>query len=173
MDYLFDSLLDGRPPVFDTPQEFLMAAVRYFRWIENHPLQEEKIFQYQGEIIRDEQSKMRPYTKQGLASFLRIPVSRLDSYKGRQDPEWAEAVEMVEQIMYEQKFSGAAAGLLNSQIISRDLGLAEKSELSGPGGGPIKTEEVSARDVLANRIARVASAAGNAGDSGGADGDAG
>jgi hypothetical protein len=32
--------------------------------------------------------------------------------------------------MYEQKFSGAAAGLLNPNIIARDLGLADKSEIA-------------------------------------------
>ena len=41
----------------------------------------------------------------------------------------------------EQKFVGAAADFLNASIISRDLGLADKREISGPNGGPI--EEVT------------------------------
>ena len=119
------------PKKYFTPQDFLADAVRYFEWVDENPLQEELVFHARGLITRSQVDKMRPYTKQGLATFLGIPVSRLDSYKSRQEEGWAEAVEMIEQVIYEQKFSGAAAGLLNASIISRDLGLAEKTEVTG------------------------------------------
>jgi hypothetical protein len=35
----------------------------------------------------------------------------------------------VESLIYEQKFSGAAADLLNANIIARELGLVEKNLL--------------------------------------------
>lgn len=171
-----EQLLEGqerRHRTYATPQEFLAAVAEYFQWCEDNPIQDEQVNVWQGQVIRTDLNKTRAFTKTGLASFLGIPVSRLEAYKRRDDESWSEVVELIEQVIYTQKFENAAAGLLNASIISRDLGLAEKSELSGPGGGPIKTEEVSARDILANRIARVASAAGNAGDTGGADGDAG
>lgn len=34
-----------------------------------------------------------------------------------------------EEIIYDQKFSGAAADLLNANIIARDLGLKEQSQV--------------------------------------------
>lgn len=34
----------------------------------------------------------------------------------------------IEDIVYNQKFSGAASGFLNPNIIARDLGLADKTE---------------------------------------------
>ncbi|SMP36850.1 terminase small subunit, partial [Shimia sagamensis] len=37
----------------------------------------------------------------------------------------------VEQIIRQQKFEGAAAELLNPNIIARDLGLADKKEIGG------------------------------------------
>ena len=40
---------------------------------------------------------------------------------------------------FTQKFTAAAAGFLNAAIIARDLGLAEKHEVAGPGGGPLQT----------------------------------
>ena len=49
----------------------------------------------------------------------------------------------MEQIIRTQKFEGAAAELLNPNIIARDLGLADRSEHSGPGGGPIRTLDLS------------------------------
>ena len=39
----------------------------------------------------------------------------------------------IREIIYTQKFTGAASGFLNPQIIARDLGLADKSELVGKG----------------------------------------
>ncbi|MDC9826565.1 terminase small subunit, partial [Devosia sp. ZB163] len=43
----------------------------------------------------------------------------------------------VDEIIRAQKFEGAAAGLLNPNIIARDLGLADKQELTGKGGSPL------------------------------------
>lgn len=67
---------------------------------------------------------------------------------------------MINDAIRHQKFTGAAADLLNPMIISRDLGLADKSELSGPDGGPM---EVSARDILADRLSRLADTLGQPG----------
>lgn len=58
----------------------------------------------------------------------------------------------VEQVIYQQKFAGAAADLLNPNIIARDLGLADRKEHTGKDGGAIKTE--STTDVeLARQVA--------------------
>lgn len=47
------------------------------------------------------------------------------------------------------------------------LGLVvDKSELSGPGGGPIKTEDMNARDEVNRRIAGLAARSGQEGDTG-------
>ena len=37
-------------------------------------------------------------------------------------------------MIYEQKFTGAAAGLLNPNIIARDLGLADKTDHASSDG---------------------------------------
>jgi hypothetical protein len=43
----------------------------------------------------------------------------------------------VDEIIRTQKFQGAAADLLNPNIIARDLGLSEKSEITGANGAPL------------------------------------
>ena len=43
----------------------------------------------------------------------------------------------IEKTIYTQKFQGASADLLNANIISRDLGLTEKTELTGKDGKPL------------------------------------
>lgn len=120
--------------VFDNPQDFLNAAIDYFEWVDDHPLLEENASVYKGEVTRYAIRKTRPYTKKGLATYLGIPDGRIDIY--RKTPGWEETIEMVEQAIYTQKFEHAAAGLMNASIISRDLGLAEKTEIGGIKDAP-------------------------------------
>ncbi len=56
-----------------------------------------------------------------------------------------------------QKFAGAAAELLNSALITRDLGLSDKKELSGIDGGAIETSvhETSAHELALKMFALV------------------
>jgi poly(A) polymerase Pap1 len=43
----------------------------------------------------------------------------------------------IEKTIYTQKFQGASADLLNANIIARDLGLSDKTELTGKDGKPL------------------------------------
>lgn len=136
-----EMLLNGRKrrkSLYLTPEDFLNACSEYFQWAEDNPLIEEQVNVWQGLTIRSDVCKARAFTKRALATHLGIPESRLDTYKARTDEAWVEAVEMVEQVIYTQKFEHAAAGLLNAGIITRDLGLAEKQELTGRDGEPLQ-----------------------------------
>lgn len=73
--------------------------------------------------------KMRAYTWAGLENFLDMSDQGLSNYKTK--PEYKDffgVITRIERIMYDQKFTGAAAGFLNPNIIARDLGLADKKE---------------------------------------------
>lgn len=78
---------------------------------------------------------MRAMTIEGLCLFLDISTEGWKLYKSRQD--YVGVTTRVENVIRSQKFAGAAADLLNPNIIARDLGLAEKQEHSGPNGGAI------------------------------------
>ena len=133
---LYKRLLNSTPVQYQSPEEFLAAAISYFEWAESNPIQEETINFYKGAVIRADVNKMRPFTKHGLATYLGIPLSRLDTFKKREG--WAEVVELIEQAIYDQKFTGAAAGMLNPGLITRDLGIAEKKEITGADGAPMQ-----------------------------------
>lgn len=126
----------GRKPIFKTPAQLWKACVEYFQWVDDNPLQEEKLFAYQGEITRDTISKMRAMTLDGLCQFLNIGTSTWDDYRNREG--FPEVTTRAERIVRVQKFEGAAADLLNANIIARDLGLADKREHGGPNGKPIE-----------------------------------
>ena len=121
--------------MFDTAEEFLLEAIDYFQWVDTHPMREEVPFHYKGGVLRHSQPRMRPYTLQGLATFLGVDYLTLRAY--RDHPILGEAMRMCDQIIYTQKFEGAAANMLNANIISRELGLADRQEHTGPNGGPI------------------------------------
>ena len=127
----------GRNPIFETPEQLWVAACEYFQWVEDNPLYEEKIFHSQGMITKDTITKMRAMTISGLCTFLDIDRTTWENYRNNQD--FFRITKEVEEIIYNQKFTGAAADLLNSNIIARELGLADKqqNEHTGVDGKPI------------------------------------
>ena len=117
----------GQPPKFSSPQEMWDRAVEYFKWCGQHQLVEEKIGFFQGEPTSGFVGHKRPMTQKGLCVFLGVTVSTWHNYK--KNTEYFEVIEAIEDIMFEQKFAGAAVGLFNANIIARDLGLTDKQEI--------------------------------------------
>lgn len=128
MARLWEKVKFGAPPAFESPEEMWDRAVEYFKWCEENTLNELKIFNNQGEIVSGDVPHMRAMTQAGLCSFLNIGVSTWHDYKKKDN--FSEVISKIESIMYEQKFSGAAAGMLNSNIIARDLGLTDKKDVN-------------------------------------------
>ncbi|MGX8939608.1 DNA-packaging protein [Symbiopectobacterium sp. Eva_TO] len=117
----------GRNPKFDSPEVLWSACCEYFEWVEEHPLWEMKAFSYQGEVTQEPIAKMRAMTLTGLCLFLDIAESTWQLYRARED--FMMVTTRAEKVIYDQKFSGAAADLLNANIIARDLGLKEQSQV--------------------------------------------
>lgn len=109
----------------------------YFEWVDDNPLWEDKLVTFQGDATHEPVAKMRAMTIGGLCIFLDISQHAWGEYRNRED--FGPVAKKIEDIIRNQKFSGAAADLLNANIIARDLGLVERQEHSGPGGGPIQT----------------------------------
>lgn len=128
----------GRNPIFEDTDQLWSACVEYFEWVEDNPLKEEKATQFQGEFIKTDLNKMRAMTIGGLCIFLDICQETWTNYRNNDD--FLGVTSKAEEIIRNQKFSGAAADLLNANIIARDLGLSDKQDqtISGPNGGPVE-----------------------------------
>lgn len=126
----------GRKPVFADPDALWEACCEYFQWVGDNPLKEAQAFAYQGNVTVHELSKMRAMTVAGLCIFLDISTQAWGEYRERDG--FGDVTSRVDEIIRTQKFEGASAGLLNANIIARDLGLADKSELGGKDGGPVQ-----------------------------------
>jgi hypothetical protein len=110
-------------------------------WVEENPLFDQQIIAYKGTATHVPVPKMRAMTKRGLCRFIGIEHTTWNGWK-KDRPDLGPAVERAESVIWDQKFSGAAAGLLNASIISRELGLADRTEMSGPDRDAIQFEEV-------------------------------
>ncbi|RUW22152.1 DNA-packaging protein [Mesorhizobium sp. M4B.F.Ca.ET.013.02.1.1] len=127
----------GRSPIFATPDNLWAAAVEYFDWVEANPLYEAKPFAYQGEVTITQVAKMRAMTLDGLCIFLDIARRTWDGYGERED--FLPVTTRIEEIIRAQKFAGAAADLLNPNIIARDLGLSDKQDVAHTGNITFET----------------------------------
>ena len=117
----------GPNPKFSNPDDLWDACLEYFAWVEDNPLYETKGFAFQGSVTKEVFPKMRAMTVGGLCIFLDIARSTWDEWKkGRSD--LSEVITRAEEIIRDQKFSGAAAELLNPNIIAREIGLADKND---------------------------------------------
>lgn len=136
----------GRKPIFETPDDLWNAACEYFQWVEENPLYEDRLVTFQGVATHEPVAKMRAMTIAGLCLFL--DISRQGWFEYCAKPDFSDVTKTIDDVIRSQKFAGAAADLLNANIIARDLGLADRSELSGPNGGPIETETRTWREKL-------------------------
>lgn len=116
----------GCNPKFKKPEDLLKAACEYFEWVEENPLLEDKGFAFQGIVTHESFAKMRAMTLTGLWLFLDISHTTWQNYQKKDD--FIAVITRIENIIKTQKFEGAAAELLNPNIIARDLGLKEHSE---------------------------------------------
>lgn len=116
----------GRDRLFESPEKLWDACCEYFQWVEENPLYESETVKFQGEASLVDVPKMRAMTKAGLCLFLDIDESTWDLYCKRED--FIGVTTRAERVIYSQKFAGAAADLLNANIIARDLGLSDKTE---------------------------------------------
>lgn len=126
----------GRDKIFATPQIMWEAAVEYFQAVDDNPLEETKpIVRSLGgdmgsEIVDHVIPHKRPYTIQGLCLYLHVNTAYFRNFKlQNKDLDFNAVIQDIEDVIYRQKFEGASSGFFNANLISRDLGLAERSEV--------------------------------------------
>jgi hypothetical protein len=158
----FDPTIAAREYRAD-PERLWNDCVEYFLWCEQNPLTVEKsAFQASsGEWVTHHERRPRVFTIKGLCMWLGIDHSTWQRWRIRR-PEMRFLVEHVESIIWSNKFEYATIGVYNPHIISRDLGLADRQELTGADGGPLQTEDVTKRDAadFLSQLSRLAAAAG-------------
>lgn len=126
-------LKHGRNFAIESPQELWENFIEYSDWIEKNPLKEQQLIKHK--ITRDQEivgryqlSKMRAMTKDSFALACGLSGWEvINEYKKRSN-DFSEVVTRIEKYIYDQKLTGAAAGLLNANIIARELSLGKEEQ---------------------------------------------
>jgi hypothetical protein len=119
----------GRPRLFDTPLELWETAVTYFQWVNANPILVEEKASADGQPTTIDIRRPRPMTIGGMCVFLGIARRTWDGYRDREG--FLPVISHVEEVMRTQKYECAVAGAMNANLISRDLGLADKHQHGG------------------------------------------
>lgn len=121
----------GRIREFSSPEDLWSRACEYFEWASANPILKRDVKVVDKELQDVDLPLAIPFTMGGLCVFLGINDAYFRNFK--QDKTkcteaFSTVISQIEKIVYEQKFSGAAAGIFNANIISRDLGLVDKQQ---------------------------------------------
>jgi hypothetical protein len=156
----------GRDKLFTTPELLWEAASEYFEWCDNNPWikveQLSKPTTTTEEVVTGagktknatkkqtlhyiaELPTARPYTLTGLCLYLDCGKNYFDQFKDSEGNEgFSGVITRIEDIIYTQKFEGAAVGAFNANIIARDLGLTDKKEHSGE----LAVKQITGMEIL-------------------------
>lgn len=122
----------GKPKSIESPAKMWELAIDYFKYTDDNPMYKNDFIKggdMAGLIVRI--PAMVPYTWMGFETYLlqRGIITGLDKYKSNTDNGYVEyrgVIDKIDTIMRNQKFSGAAVGAFNANIISADIGLMRK-----------------------------------------------
>lgn len=136
----------GRDTLFESPEKMWEAACEYFQWCDDNPLLE---IDFRGkDATQVTIPKMRAYTMQGLCLYLDCNTKYFYEFKTNLKDKSEEirkgfspVITRIEETVFNQKFSGAAAGFLNSNIIARDLGLTDNKNIIVHAEQPLFPED--------------------------------
>ncbi|MDL2215166.1 DNA-packaging protein [Dysgonomonas sp. OttesenSCG-928-M03] len=111
-----------------TPEKLWEKALEYIKWAEDNPLKEEKVF---SSGKRLSVNKIRAMTLTGFCVFAHISKDVFETYA--QSEGYAGVVARIKDVIYMQKFEGAAAGLLETSFVARELGLRDQTDITTNG----------------------------------------
>lgn len=121
----------GRDVIFKTPELLWEAACEYFeatdarKWVKKDWVGKDAT-----EVSRETET---PYTLSGLCLYLDCSREWWNKFKNENREDFLQVVTRIDQIIYTQKFEGASVGAFNANIIARDLGLKEQTDLTTGG----------------------------------------
>lgn len=136
----------GRDAVFTEPLKMLETAEEYFKWCEENPFYKAEAKTVSSGNGNGSSVKIievpvkRPHTMRGLCLFIGVGYDyfinfkiRMKALNGEIAADFLKVIEIIETAIYENKFTGAVAGFFKENIIARDLGLKEKTDVTTGG----------------------------------------
>lgn len=136
-----------------TPEQVFNLAVKYFAWAEANAIKAAETAAFQGVVTENLVHKTRVFTIKGLRLFCGFSSGVI--VKWRTDPGFAEVMDFIDDVIYEQKFQLAANGIVNASFIGKELGIDKAAEVnvtanSSASAATVTTEEFkeAVNDIL-------------------------
>ena len=144
----------GRPKAIATPEKLWELACEYFEEIDDNPFTKEELIK--GGMFAGDKGTInlkRPYTWDGFSVSLYTKgiISKIKDYKENTDcryEDYQPIIRAIGEVIWAQKFEGAAVGIFNSNIIAREIGLSEKLEQSITLDQPLFTEVSTGKTLV-------------------------
>lgn len=153
----------GRDKLFATPELMWEAACEYFDWCQANPLIELEQSKIPRKPVKDDKGnpvfppnlielpKMRAFTLQGLCLYLDCNTVYFNKFEksleGKEDElskGFSQIITRIRETIFNQKFTGAAAGFLKENIIARELGLADKKDIDAN----VAVEQITGMEII-------------------------
>lgn len=125
----------GAPILFAFPEELWDAAVEYFEYTDSRKWSK---IDYVGKNATPvSREYVVPYTLEGLCNYLGVNVGYFSDFERsktyKSDPGFAEVMTRIRQIIITQKKEGATLGFFDPRIVSMELGMAAKHDITSDG----------------------------------------
>jgi len=150
----------GRDKIFKTPDLMWDAALEYFSYVDSTPFTEVKPMVVSNgagagsSIEMVEIPRKRPYTLIALCHFLDVNAVYFNQFEseleGKEDElsiNFSKIVKKIREVIYNQKFEGAASGFFKENLIAKDLGMIAKTEVKNENPTQIIIERVIKNDA--------------------------
>lgn len=122
----------GRDKLFESPELLWEASCEYFEWCDENPLIEQKPFHSQGQITMADVPHMRPYTLEGLCGYLGCDTGYFRAFKSQErkdSKDFITVITQIEEVIFNQQYSGASSDFLNANLVARYLNISDKQEI--------------------------------------------
>ncbi|QXV80767.1 terminase small subunit [Veterinaerplatzvirus Jeanpiccard] len=111
-----------------TPEEVFDFAVRYFSWAEGEAIKAIETAAFRGVVSESLVHKPRVFTLTGLALFMGVNINRFARW--RAEAGYSDVMEFIDNVIYEQKYQLCVAGIINSTIVGKELGIDKPQEIT-------------------------------------------
>lgn len=120
----------GRSKIFESPEQFKDAAYEYFDHADKNPWLKNEVVksgENAGQLLPVPTQK--PYSIKALCIFIGITEKTFNNYeKDEKYQDFFQVFSHVRDIIEDQQMEGATVGAYNANIVSRRLGLVDKTD---------------------------------------------
>lgn len=135
----------GVRPIITDAFDLWEKAIAYFNWCDNNPLSKSELVKHQGDAEEFSVTLGRPYSMDALTIFIGVSGAyfrgrkatltdkEADNTATTEELELLDTIHLIESVVRNQRFDGAAVGIFKENLISRVDGYADNINQNNTG----------------------------------------